>query len=50
MPFRVAVGGILTECNHLGGVPLGLDAFERYELLRGNAMLRQSTGVVAGRK
>ena len=27
--YRVAVGSIFTECNHLGGAPTDLAAFER---------------------
>lgn len=45
---RIAVGAIFTECNHLGGVPIDLSWFERYELYRGNAMLEIHSGVVGG--
>ena len=48
MPSRIAVGGILTECNHLGGVPITVASFERYELLRGEQLLDACTGVVEG--
>ena len=44
----IAVGGILTECNHFGGLPMGLDSFERCELRRGDEVLTIRTGVVAG--
>ncbi len=45
---RVAIGGIFTECSQLGGVPIDLAAFERYELYRGDAIRTISTGVVGG--
>ncbi len=45
---RVALGAIFTECNHLGGVPIDLSWFERYELLRGDAILAINSGVVGG--
>lgn len=44
----IAVGGILTECNHFGGLPIGMNAFERYELCRGHRVLEIRAGVVAG--
>lgn len=45
---RVAIGTIFTECNELGGVPITLDWFDRYELLRGDAILRLEAGVAGG--
>jgi microcystin degradation protein MlrC len=45
---RVAIGAIFTECNHLGGVPIDLSWFERYELVRGEAILRIDNSVVGG--
>ncbi len=45
---RVAIGTIFTECNELGGMPITLDWFERYELLRGDAILRLEAGVAGG--
>ena len=45
---RIAIGSILTESNLLGGVPIDMDWFERYELYRGEAMLQVATGVVGG--
>lgn len=45
---RVAVGGILTECNHLGGLPITLRTYEEYELLRGDEILQCDTSVVGG--
>lgn len=48
MEKRVALGAILTECNELGGVPIELDWFERYELRRGAEILGLRDGVVGG--
>jgi len=45
---RVALGGILTECNHLGGLPITLQTYEEYELLRGDEILQCDTSVVGG--
>ena len=45
---RVAVGGILTECNDFGGVPIDLEAFERFELRRGDEVLGARRGVMGG--
>ena len=45
---RIAIGSILTESNLLGGVPIDMDWFERYELYRGEAILQIDTGAVGG--
>jgi microcystin degradation protein MlrC len=45
---RIALGAILTECNELGGMPIDLDWFERYELHRGPQILTLNDGVVGG--
>ena len=45
---RIALGSIFTECNELGGVPIGLDWFERYDLHRGEDVLQVESGVVGG--
>lgn len=46
--LRIGVGGILTECNELGGMPIGLDWFARYDLRRGDQVLALDSGVVGG--
>jgi microcystin degradation protein MlrC len=46
--MRIAVGGILTECNHLGGIPIDMEAYESTELVRGADMLLATTSVVGG--
>ena len=45
---RIAIGGILTECNHLGGIPIDLAVYEQYDLLRGAELLSCETSVVGG--
>ena len=45
---RIAIGGILTECNQLGGLPIDLHWFERYELRFGAEMLEIHNGVLGG--
>ena len=45
---RIAIGSIFIECNQLGGVPTGIDCFERSELNRGPVVLQQEAGVVGG--
>ena len=45
---RIAIGAIFTECNHLGGVPIELSWFERYELMRGDEILTIDAGVIGG--
>jgi microcystin degradation protein MlrC len=46
--FRIAIGAIFTECNELGGVPIDISWFERYELNRGEEILAMDSGVVGG--
>jgi microcystin degradation protein MlrC len=45
---RIAIGGILTECNELGGPPIDLDWFARYDLRRGGEILEMEGGAVGG--
>ncbi len=45
---RIAIGGILTECNHFGGLPIDLKVYEDNELLRGRELLACDTSVVGG--
>ena len=45
---RVAVGGILTECNDFGGTPIDVAAFERFELRYGDDVLGVAGGVMGG--
>ena len=45
---RIALGGILTECNHLGGLPIDMVIYEQHELRRGREVLDCDTSVVGG--
>ena len=45
--YSVAVGGLMIECNHLGGVPADMAAFEENELRRGDELFGHP-GVVGG--
>ncbi len=44
----IAIGGILTECNHFGGIPIDLALYEATELVRGSDMLAMANSVVGG--
>ncbi|MEO2036384.1 MAG: M81 family metallopeptidase [Planctomycetaceae bacterium] len=46
--YRIAVGGILTECNHLGGLPISIEVYEASELLRGEEVLQLTSSIVGG--
>lgn len=46
--LRVAVGGILTECNHLGGLPIEMSLYEAGGLHRGEELFQLTTSVVGG--
>ena len=45
---RIALGGILTECNHLGGVPIDIEVYKASELFRGREILQLTKSVVGG--
>lgn len=45
---RIAIAGILTECNDFTSALITKADFERVELLRGDQMLERSDGVVGG--
>ncbi|REK29702.1 MAG: hypothetical protein DWQ45_21600 [Planctomycetota bacterium] len=45
---RIAVGGILTECNHLGGLPIEMSLYEAGGLFRGVELFDLTTSVVGG--
>ncbi len=45
---RIAVGGILTECNHFGGLPIDISVYEASELLRDEEVLQATTSVLGG--
>jgi microcystin degradation protein MlrC len=45
--YRIALGSLMTECNHLGGQPTDLRRFEIYELRRGAEVL-EASGATGG--
>ena len=44
----IAIASLLTECNQLGGSPMDMEWFERYDLHVGERLLDIDTGVVGG--
>jgi len=46
--LRIAIGSIIIECNHLGGVPANIERFRRCEFRLGPEVLEQRSGVVGG--
>lgn len=48
MAKRIAIAGILTECNDFTSALITEADFERVELLRGDQMLERTDGVVGG--
>jgi len=47
-PLRIAIGSIMTECNHLGGTPTDIERFKLYQLQYGQEVLEAPTGSVGG--
>jgi microcystin degradation protein MlrC len=45
---RIAIAGILTECNDFTSALITEADFERVELLRGEQMFQRNDGVVGG--
>ena len=45
---RIAVGSLLTECNQLGGSPIDMDWFARYDLHFDEDLFQIDSGVVGG--
>jgi microcystin degradation protein MlrC len=45
--YRIALGSLMTECNHLGGQPTDLHRFQNYELRRGEDA-SNSSGAAGG--
>ena len=45
---RIAIGGILTECNHLGGLPIEIAVYEDSGLYRDDEVLQLTSSVVGG--
>lgn len=48
MPYQIAVGALLVECNHFGGIPTDLESFRRTQYLTGNELLALNDGTLGG--
>lgn len=46
--YRISLGSIIIECNHLGGTLADIDFFRQSELRIGAEILEQKSGVVGG--
>ncbi|NQT14949.1 MAG: M81 family metallopeptidase [Planctomycetes bacterium] len=46
--YRIAIGSIMIECNHLGGIPADIERFRSTELRYGREVLDADSGVVGG--
>ncbi|MEC7566692.1 MAG: M81 family metallopeptidase [Planctomycetota bacterium] len=48
MSYRVAIGALLVECNHFGGIPTDMASFRRTQYIRGNELLALTDGTLGG--
>lgn len=48
MNYRIAIGALLVECNHFGGIPTDNTSFQRTQYLRGAEILTLTDGTVGG--
>ncbi len=48
MSHHIAVGALLVECNHFGGIPTDLDSFHRTQFLQGDDLLALDEGTLGG--
>ena len=48
MPFHVAIGALLVECNHFGGIPTDLESFKRTQYLLDDDLLQLNDGTIGG--
>ena len=48
MPHHIAVGALLVECNHFGGIPTDLESFKRTQYLEASDLLALSEGTLGG--
>ena len=45
---RIAIGGVLTECNHFGGLPIDIHIYQQNDLLIGEELLDCQSSVLGG--
>ena len=48
MNYQIAIGALLVECNHFGGIPTDLASFQRTQYLRGDEILTLTDGAIGG--
>ena len=48
MNYQIAIGALLVECNHFGGVPTDMASFQRTQYVRGNEVLALTDGTIGG--
>jgi len=48
MPHHIAVGALLVECNHFGGIPTDLESFKRTQYLEASDLLALNEGTLGG--
>ena len=48
MNYRIAIGALLVECNHFGGIPTDMASFQRTQYLRENDVLTITDGTIGG--
>jgi len=48
MSYRIAIGALLVECNHFGGIPTDMASFRRTQYICGNELLALTDGTMGG--
>ncbi|MBT4013711.1 MAG: hypothetical protein HOF15_15505, partial [Planctomycetaceae bacterium] len=48
MNYQIAIGALLVECNHFGGVPTDMASFQRTQYLREYELLTLTDGTIGG--
>ena len=48
MNYRIAIGALLVECNHFGGIPTDMASFQRTQYLREDELLTLTDGTIGG--
>ena len=48
MSYHIAVGALLVECNHFGGIPTDLESFKRTQYLIAEELMVLSDGAIGG--
>jgi len=48
MHYRIAIGALLVECNHFGGIATDMASFQRTQYLREDELLTLTDGTIGG--